>query len=327
MSNPTPHLYDNSCLNCINNGFFWYNNNCRDYYNNTNDITLATHNNGTATCPILSNTTIINANISEQELDNLAGNATAEETQQDNIEAISILQQMEKDAYKQLETGIANNTLSAEEETQLMKNISEYSALRINLYKQLNQSLIFYKNNINSTKNTIREQLIAIQIVEAELKSSAIKLQEVNNDNNSKVRMVEINRYYGEKYADHTIFMKYFILVTILILIVYVLYKKYYISKTIYTILMGIIVIFILLKMVPLYYRMIFRSNMNYEEYSFPISNIMTGSVNSSTTTTMSATDPWLNNELTAISNCVNDIADANTTSTTSTSTSSTTST
>jgi len=312
MSNPNPHLYDNSCLDCINNGFYWFNNNCRDYYNNTSDVTLETHNNGNIKCPMKSNATIIKTNISEQGLDNLAGITTSEESQQDNIDAISILQQMERDAYQQLEIGIANNSLTVEEETQLMKNISEYSALRIHLYKQLNQSFDFYKNNINSTKNTIREQLIAIQIVEAELKASAIKLQELNNENNAKIRMVEINRYYGEKYADHTIFMKYFILVTLIFLIVYVLYKKYYISKTVYIILIAIIVIYILVKMVPQFYRMIFRSNMNYQEYTFPIGDITTGSVNSSTKTGPSMNSPWLNNELNAISNCIGGFSNAN---------------
>jgi hypothetical protein len=64
MSNPNPHLYDNSCLDCINNGFYWFNNNCRDYYNNTSDVTLETHNNGTTLCPMKSSATIIKTNIS-----------------------------------------------------------------------------------------------------------------------------------------------------------------------------------------------------------------------------------------------------------------------
>jgi len=64
-----------------------------------------------------------------------------------------------------------------------------------------------------------------------------------------------------------------------------------------------------------LFYRMMFRNNMDYQEYTFPLGDIMTGS--GDTTPTYSSNNPWLNNELTAISNCVGGIANANASTTT----------
>jgi hypothetical protein len=49
--------------------------------------------------------------------------------------------------------------------------------IRINLYKQLNNTYDFFKDNLSSTQNTMREQLLAINIVEEELKNSALKLE------------------------------------------------------------------------------------------------------------------------------------------------------
>jgi len=304
------------CNSCTDNGFWWSinNNNCAPYNNNASDVNMSTINNGTALCPVSTYPATIGMGVSDNTLGEIVGN-DVEEKQTETLKAIAVLQEMEGDYYKQLEIGIANETLSAEDETMFMKNITELSALRINLYKQLNQTYNFYKHNVSSTKNTIQEQLMAINIVEEELKNSAIKMQKLNEENNAKMRMVEINRYYGDKYADHTIFMKYFILFTILILFVYVLYKKYYITRNVYLILITILVIYIIVKMGSLFYRMMFRNNMDYQEYTFPLGDIMTGS--GDTTPTYSSNNPWLNNELTAISNCVGGIANANASTTT----------
>ena len=71
-----------------------------------------------------------------------------------------------------------------------------------------------------------------------------------------------------------------------------------------------------------LFYRMIFRSNMDYQEYTFPVANLMTGSVQGGDISpSYSVNDPWVNNELTAISNCVGGITTATTTTTTPTTT------
>ena len=311
------------CNSCTNNGFWWSinNNNCAPYYNNASDINMTTINNGTALCPVATYPPTIGMSVPNNVLGELVGN-DVEEKQTETLKAISVLQEMEGDYYNQLELGLANETLSSEQETMFMKNITEISALRINLYKQLNQTYEFYKHNLSSTQNTIQEQLMAINIVEEELKKSAAKLQILNEENNAKMRMVEINRYYGEKYADHTIFMKYFILFTILILFVYVLYKKYYITRNVYSILIIILIILIIIKMGSLFYRMIFRSNMDYQEYTFPVANLMTGSVQGGDISpSYSVNDPWVNNELTAISNCVGGITTATTTTTTPTTT------
>jgi hypothetical protein len=309
------------CAECVKSGFFWSsssndNNSCIPYRNNTMDI------NQIDQCPIPSTLVNTASLVPTSELRELIGNvedsSNIEEYQLNMVNSIKILQEIESKNYSTLSTGIANDTLTNEDQRALMKNIAEVSALRIDLYRNLLYSINVYSNTLKMTSNTVKEQLVAIDIVEKELEYSAAKMKQLNDDNNAKIRMTEINRYYKDKYADHAIFMKYLIFFSVLLLIVYAIYKKYYITPTVYYLLIIVIVFFMIIKMVPQFYRMIFRSNMDYQEYEFPIGDLMTGSVNSAASSSgVNINNPWLNQELEALSKCVGGIADASLTNTT----------
>jgi hypothetical protein len=233
---------------------------------------------------------------------------------------ISFLQDLEKDLYTELETGVGTNSLTSDQQTILMTRISEISAIRINLYKQLNNTYDFFKSNLSSSQNTIREQLLAINIVEEELKNSALKLESLNNENTEKVRMIEINRYYGEKYNYQTGFIKYFILFTILIFIVILLKNKYVITQGVYSVLLFIIIFITCIVMGNYYYKMVFRNNMDYQEFTYPLANLIGNTSQIQPVISGSINDPWINNEINAINNCMTNIENAPTTATTSSS-------
>jgi hypothetical protein len=311
------------CTSCLqnNSGCYWstINQSCSQYQNSLSDLT------GSDNCPApskypnipplnLNNQPLIGPDINDSQLKILTD--------------ISFLQDLEKDLYTELETGIGNNTLTTDQQTILMTRISEISAIRINLYKQLNNTYDFFKDNLSSTQNTIKEQLLAINIVEEELKNSALKLELLNDENTEKVRMIEINRYYGDKYQYQTGFIKYFILFTILFFIVILLKNKFIITNGVYSALMFILIFITFLVMGRYFYKMIFRNNMDYQEFTYPFANLIGSTSQISPVISGSITDPWINNELNAINSCMTNIANPPpSTSTTSPSTSSTTST
>jgi hypothetical protein len=315
MSKPkTASILD--CNTCINSGFYWstVNNNCNAIMHNVNDVSSS---NGIG-CPVQSTVIGLGLPLSDSTLTDLVGDQDIVEQETQLIKSIQILQNMEKDLYNQLTNGIKNGALTTAEQDTIMQNIAEVTALRINLYRNLMTMVNSYQQTIQSASNIIKDNLIAINIVDKELEESALKLKKINDDNTTKMRMVEINRYYKDKYANHAVFMKYFILFTTLILIVYFIHIKGYINDSIYYVLIFIIIFFMLYKMSPLFYRMIFRSNMDYQEYSFPIGNLLTGNVNSGTSTiSASINNPWLNNTITSINSCINDLSGSTSSSTT----------
>ena len=302
-------INNNDCASCLqpNNNCYWstINQGCSEFMNSLSDLKSGN------SCPLPPNYPTISP-LNFNDTSNLTG-SDVNNSQLQILTDISFLQDLEKDLYTELETGIGNNILTTDQQTILMTRISEISAIRINLYKQLNNTYGFFKDNLSSTQNTMREQLLAINIVEEELKNTALKLETLNDENTEKIRMIEINRYYGEKYNYQTGFIKYFILFSILIFIVILLKNKYVISNGVYSVLLFIVILITFIVMGRYYYTMLFRNNMDYQELTYPLANLLGTTSEIQPVISGSINDPWLSNEINAINSCMNTIANPST--------------
>ena len=150
---------------------------------------------------------------------------------------IQNLQTIEQDLFSQLEQGIATNSLTTAQQSAIATKINEISQMRINLYQVMNGQLTFSKLNVASTNTTLVEQGAAIQIIENELNAAKQRLQTVEADRDNKLRLVEINTYYGDKYADQTSIMQIVVIVCIPIIILTAFVNKGIINRSIYSIL------------------------------------------------------------------------------------------
>jgi len=197
---------------------------------------------------------------------------------------IQSLQQMEQQLFNTLET---NPNLSTEEQKEIIKKINQLSNMRTNLYQTLSGISDYFKNALNTSVGSLREQAIAIKIVENELNRSKKRLALLEEEKNNKIRLVEINTYYGDRYAAHSQLMKIVIFTLIPVIILAFIHSKGFLPDTIYYILLCIVAI------IGAYFfwiqisSMIMRDNMNYQEYawSFDPNSMSTGSP--------SHDDPW----------------------------------
>ncbi len=199
---------------------------------------------------------------------------------------IQELQSMEQQHFDQLNT---NGNLTPQQQMEEIEQINKTSNMRRNLYKTLSQVNSFYKDALDSSIGTLKEQKTAITIVENELNRAKARLEYLELQKNNKIRLVEINQYFGEKYSEHTKLMKIIIFILIPIIILTILYKKELIPRNVYFILfiiIGVVGAFLVYK---LYASIIMRDNMNYDEYDWPFDK------NSAPTadTTQSESDPW----------------------------------
>ena len=162
--------------------------------------------------------------------------------------------------------------------------------MRVNLYQTLGNINIFYKDGVLHSQEVLKQQVFAIGIVEKQLNETKQKLKHLELQKNNKIRLIEINDYYGQKYSEHALLMKYIIFTLVPIIIISFLYNKGFLSKFIFYILLIIITvigsIFIIFRLVSIWNR----DNMNYQSYlwSFNIKNAPT--VNSDG----NKNDPWL---------------------------------
>ena len=213
----------------------------------------------------------------------------SQSNQQNNeqiLNDIQNLQQLEQQLFNTLET---NTSLNATEKQKLITKANELSRFRINLYKTLGGVNGFFNSALSSSLGTLKEQTVAIGIVETELNKAKKRLEMLEEERNNKIRLVEINEYYSDKYEEHAQLMKIIIFTLIPVILLSFLYNKGLLPNSIYRFLIIVISIIGAVYLWRRYASIITRDNMNYQEYNWYFDpNLATSGA-----ATTSA-DPWL---------------------------------
>ena len=197
------------------------------------------------------------------------------------------LQEMEQQLFITLET---NPHLTPEQQTNMITKMNGLSSMRVNLYKTLSGVNNYFKNALETSTGTLKEQTVAIGIVESELNQAKMRLKMLKNNRNDKIRLVEINDYYGEKYSEHAEFMQIVIFTLIPIIILAVLNKKGILPNTIYYILVGIVSIIGAVLGWNKFFSIISRDTMNYQAYDWWFDQASAPPPS----TDASGSDPWM---------------------------------
>jgi hypothetical protein len=217
-----------------------------------------------------------------------------EENNEQILNDIQSLQQIEQKLFNSLE---ANPNLSTEEQTKIIEKMNQLSNMRINLYQTLSGVNNYFQNTLNSSIGSLKEQAVAIEIVENELNQAKKRLAILEEEKNNKIRLVEINTYFGDKYEHHSKIMKIIVYTLIPIIILSLIYRTGFLPNIIYYILLMIIASIGGYYFWIEYLSMIRRDKMNYQEYSWSFNT------NSVPIGTPSTDDPWQTNFGTCIGN------------------------
>jgi hypothetical protein len=224
--------------------------------------------------------------------DNLQYYDSLQERNQQVLNNISQLQIQEKDLY----TSLDNVTLSTEQKQQIINKINEISQIRMNLYATLTDTYSLYQKNVSASRNTLGQSMEAIDILENELNQSKIKMNLLEEQKYNKLRLVEINTYYGKRYNAHSKLMKTIVIICIPIIILTILVNKGILFTKLYAFLLALILVFGIWSIGTQLIDIGSRDNMNWDEYywyfdkSKAPSDTIEPSTNSSTN---SSNDPW----------------------------------
>lgn len=201
------------------------------------------------------------------------------------IAHISQLQKMEQDLTNQLNVpGLTDaNRIS------ILNKISEISQMRIDLYKIINDMYSYYQDNVTHTRDILRDQLEAIGIIETELNDNTKRYDMLNQQKNNKVKLVQINTYYGKYYNARKQIMVTIVLICVPILILTILGNMGILPSNLYALL---IIIVIIIGSISIGYQIIDlsnRDNMNFDEYNWRFNKKLAPSININT----EKVDPW----------------------------------
>jgi hypothetical protein len=204
------------------------------------------------------------------------------------LQNIQLLQNSEQELMRELEN---NPQLSSQQKEKIINKIQKLTDIRSGLYSTLSGMNSFYQSALSSSTGTLKQQTSAINIVESELNRTKQRLQYLKMEKNNKIRLVEINEYYSDKYAEHTTLMKIVIFTLIPIIILTIIYNKGLLPTRLYYILFIIIGVVGAIYFWKTYASIITRDNMNYDEYNWSFDPNSAPKVNKTVTGT--EVDPW----------------------------------
>ena len=201
---------------------------------------------------------------------------------------INKLQTMEQELLTTLET---SPNLTLDQKKSLNEKINKITSIRIRLYQTLSGASGMYKGILDDSRDKLSVQTDAIKIMETELNNTKARLAALKDDKNNKLRMVQINDYYGSMYSEQSDLIKIIIFTLIPIIILVVLRQRMlllFLPEIVYYILIAVISIiggvFFVLKAG----NYMTRDDMNYQEFDWVFNK------NSAPKSSGAAsTDPW----------------------------------
>jgi hypothetical protein len=198
---------------------------------------------------------------------------------------IDELQKIEKELISTLEN---NPNITTGKKKELYEKINSVTDMRIRLYNTLNDASGMYKDILSGSEEKLKLQTDAIEIMERELDNTKKRIDTLSSDKNNKMRLVEVNEYYGSMYSEQGDLMKIIIMTLVPVIIVIFVKQRLYMPDIVYYILIiGIFItggIFFAWK----FGDYMTRDSMNYQEFDWGFNK-----GKAPQPSPMKAIDPW----------------------------------
>jgi len=190
-------------------------------------------------------------------------------TSENIIANITELQNMEQQLINSLDT---NPDFTVAQKQDIIAKIKQISTIRANLYATIGNLNDNYVDKLSSSQNILGDQMSAIQIIEQELESSKNRLIESEDIKNNTQRMIEINSYYGERYAEYATLMRIIVYMLIPIIILSILTRYNLLPANVYYVLVAIVALIASIYLWTTVFSILSRNNMEYDTYDWNFS-------------------------------------------------------
>jgi hypothetical protein len=202
---------------------------------------------------------------------------------QESLQEIANISKLIQGSYIQLEQSLSNPNITTNESDNIIKNIETLT----NVKKILIDNYV--TTNRNAVQTSIAEEIAyketqnAMNAIQLEIEASKNKIAMLDQEKYNRLRLIEINNYYGLQYKNNRKIILFVIGVSVFFLITIILKNKGILSTNIFyyiNIVVFVVSIIIFLGMIRNAYR---RNNMNFEEYDFDFDGVGASASNPST--------------------------------------------
>ena len=185
--------------------------------------------------------------------------------QQGIINNIARIQMIEKQLLGKLNTDI-----SATDRSEIVAQINDLAKARGDLYNNMNDFSSQIELVASERRNALVQNSVAVNVIRNQIANSSNTLDGLQQDKSNKMRLVEINNYYGKKYEFQTDIMKIIILTCVPVLVISILLKKGFIPNLIAT---GLIILIIAAGVIAVARKVMDlnrRNRFNFDQYDHP---------------------------------------------------------
>jgi hypothetical protein len=201
--------------------------------------------------------------------------------QQGIINNISRIQTIEKQLLGKLD-----GAMNADDRATIVAQINDLAKARGDLYNNMNDFSSQIETVASERRNALVQNSVAVNVIRDQIENSSNTLDGLQQEKSNKMRLVEINNYYGKKYEFQTDIMKIVILTCVPVLVISILLKKGFIPNLIAT---GLIIIIIAAGVIAVARKVIDlnrRNSFNFDQYDHPFNPYAVSVTKSKTETT-----------------------------------------
>jgi hypothetical protein len=185
--------------------------------------------------------------------------------QQGIINNIARIQTIEKQLLGKL-----NGAMDAEQRAEIVAQINDLAKARGDLYNNMNDFSSQIETVASERRNALVQNSVAVNVIRDQIANSSNTLDGLQQEKSNKMRLVEINNYYGKKYEFQTDIMKIIILTCVPVLVISILLKKGFIPNLIAT---GLIILIVAAGVITVARKVIDlnrRNSFNFDQYDHP---------------------------------------------------------
>jgi hypothetical protein len=151
----------------------------------------------------------------------------------------------------------------------LVTKINAIADARIAMFKTISANANILQTGVSQSRVDLVSQMTLLQVVEDQLNAAKEKIQQLNNKNDTQMRLVEINTYYGQRYEAQGGLMQKIIMVCIPLLILFILKKKGILPEMIANYVIGIVIALGTIYILYNVWDIFVRSNMDFNTYDW----------------------------------------------------------
>jgi len=188
---------------------------------------------------------------------------------EDILNNIQTLQTTEQALIEKLDALTSTTGYDRAAAAALVTQINSIADARLSMFSAINANANIIQAGVANSRIDLVAQMTLYQVVEQQLNDAKAHLDSLNSRNDTKLRMVEINTYYGNRYEAQGKLMKTIILFCLPVLILYIIKKKGLIPETISNYLIGIIIAVGAIVILRNIWDLWTRSNMDFNSYNW----------------------------------------------------------